>query len=192
MQVVLDVSAFQAVAQLDALLGGRADDEIVGVYIKATQGLGYSDALATAFAQCCIAHNTPFGYYDFLSNDQANAQAARFKDVVARLPRASLIPMVDCEGAYALWSAGVEHWQAAIGGSAITYAQLSNMPRYSDLPTPKWVAQYDAMSYYRPSNSEIALYAAEGYLLWQFTSNYCGQNQDASVLLGDFARLRQP
>lgn len=190
MQIVLDVAEFQSVAQLDALLGGRADDEIVGVYIKATQGLAYRNALAAAFAACCVAHHTPIGYYDFLTNDQANAQAQTFAQFVATLPKAELMPMVDCEGAYDLWTAGAEHWERAIGKPAVTYAQLSHMANFQSMRTPKWVAQYDSMSYYRPSDGEIAAYRSGGFALWQWTSNYCGLNQDASVLLGDFASLR--
>jgi GH25 family lysozyme M1 (1,4-beta-N-acetylmuramidase) len=187
--IVLDVSEYQSVGQLDALLHS-ADDEIVAVYIKATQGLIYSDDLASAFASCCIKHDTAFGYYDFLTNDQASSQALDFKTFVAKLPKAGIIPMTDCEGAYNKYAAGDTNWMDAFGGKAVTYAQLSNMPKYTALTTPKWVAQYDSMTYYRPSQSEIATYQKDDYVLWQFTSNYMGRNQDASVLLDDLSVLR--
>lgn len=188
MDVMLDVSEFQSVAQLDQLLR-TADDEIVGVYIKATQGLSYSDSLAAAFAKCAMSHNTAFAYYDFLTNDQASAQAQDFKSFVASLPKAPWIPATDCEGAYNKFAAGDENWMAAYGGRALTYAQLSNMSNYTALKTPKWVAQYDSMNYRRPLPSEIAAYTQQGYAAWQFTSNYMGLNQDASVVL-DLAALK--
>jgi GH25 family lysozyme M1 (1,4-beta-N-acetylmuramidase) len=188
MKIVLDVSEFQSVAQLDSMLR-YADDEVLGVYIKATEGLSYRDSLATAFAECCKGR-VAFGYYDFLSNDQADAQEAYFKAFTARVPSATIIPMLDCEGSYNKYAAGVQHWQAAFGAKAIVYAQLSNMPQYASITLPKWVAQYDSMSYYRPTQAEINAYAQQGYALWQFTSNYMGRNQDASVLLGDFEVLR--
>lgn len=184
MQVVLDVSEFQSVSQLDQILRS-ADDEIVGVYIKGTQGLSYRDSLATAFAQCAESHNTPFGYYDFMTNDQTNEQAAYFKGFESRVPKAKLKTMLDCEGSYNKYAAGVEHWGAAYGSESVVYAQLSNMPNYASLKNPRWVAQYDAMHYYRPSANEMAAYKAQGYVLWQWTSCYEGLNQDASVLLAD-------
>jgi GH25 family lysozyme M1 (1,4-beta-N-acetylmuramidase) len=190
MQIVLDVSEYQSVGQLNELLT-NADDEIVGVFIKAAQGITYIDSLATAFAKCCASHNTAFAYYDFLTNDQANAQALTFAQFVKTLPPATILPMVDCEGFYAKYELGVEHWETAYGKNAITYAQLSNMPNYADLTTPKWVAQYDeAGEYYRPSEVEIDSYRAQGYALWQWTDAYMGYVQDASVLLVDFSVLR--
>ncbi len=191
MQVLLDVSEFQSVAQLDRLLKD-ADDEIVGVYIKATQGLSYRNEIAGAFAACAQAHNTDFGLYDFLTNDQANAQARAFANFSKGLQAdATLRPMVDAEGAYIKYAAGVTNWATAYGSEPILYAQLSNMPRYANLRIPKWVAQYDSMSYYRPSAAEIANYRAQGYAAWQFTSNYMGLNQDASVLLAPIELLRR-
>jgi GH25 family lysozyme M1 (1,4-beta-N-acetylmuramidase) len=191
MQIILDVSEFQSVGQLDQLLS-NADDEIVGVYIKATQGLDYRDSLATAFAQCATSHATRFGYYDYMANDQADEQEAYFKAFVSRVPVGKLIPMLDCEGGYNKGAAGVEHWQAAFGGNVLVYAQLSNQPQYSSLSVPKWVAQYDPTSYYRPEPSEISAYQAQGYILWQWTSNYMGLNQDASVLLGSLDSISVP
>lgn len=189
MQVILDVSEFQSVAQLDQMLHS-ADDEIVAVYIKGAQGLSYRDSLAAAFAKCAESHNTAFGYYDFMSNDQAADQAAYFKAFASRVPRATVCPMLDCEGSYDKDAAGVEHWQAATGGKVVVYAQLSNMPSYASLAVPKWVAQYDSMRYYRPTQAEIDAYKAQGYVAWQWTSNYMGLNQDASVLLGDLSEIR--
>lgn len=190
MKIVLDVSEYQSIGQLDSLLR-NGPDEIVGVYIKATQDCTYRDGLAAAFAKCCAHHNTPFGYYDFLTNADCAAQAQYFAQFVAGLPAAPLMPMLDCEGSYDKWSAGVEHWKAAYGKNVTVYAQLSNMPNYGALkPTiPLWVAQYDSMTYYRPQQSEIDMYTEQGYLLWQFTSNYLGLNQDASVVLADFKEL---
>ena len=190
MQIILDVSEFQSVAQLDRLLH-NADDEIVGVYIKGTQGLTYRDSLATAFAQCCQSHNTAFGYYDFMTNDQADEQETYFKAFTTRVPRASLIPLLDCEGGYDKGALGVQHWQAANGGKVAVYAQLSNMPQYAGLTIPKIVAQYDESgTYYRPSQAEIDAYRQQGFTAWQFTDSYAGLNQDASVMLGDFAELK--
>jgi GH25 family lysozyme M1 (1,4-beta-N-acetylmuramidase) len=186
-KIVLDVSANNTVAQLDALLR-NAPDEIVGVHIKATQGLAYTDALASAFAAVCKQHATPFGYYDFMSNDGAAAQAQDFAAFLKSLPAASLVPMLDCEGAYQLYALGADHWEAAFGMTgALLYAQLSNMAKYTSLPskTLKWVAQYDTMSPYVPALSEIEAYKNQGYALWQYTSAYDGRNQDASVLLLD-------
>ena len=184
MLILLDVSEFQSVGQLDRLLKS-ADDEIVGVYIKGTQGESYRDSMATAFAQCAEKHNTPFGYYDFLMNDQANVQAEYFKGFESRVPASKLKPMLDCEGDYNKYSAGVQHWDAAYGSTSLVYAQLSNMTQYSGINNPKWVAQYDQNNYYRPSDGEIQAYKSQGYVLWQFTSNYQGLGQDASVLLAD-------
>lgn len=189
MQILLDVSEFQSVAQLDQVLR-NADDEVVGVYIKATQGLSYRDSLARAFAECCASHNTPFGYYDFMTNDQAVDQEEYFKRFVAGVPRASFMPLLDCEGAYAKYAAGVEHWEDAYGGKVAGYAQLSNISKYAELSIPKIVAQYDSTSYTRPTQSEIDAYSAKGYAAWQFTPNYMGLNQDASVLLGPLDVLR--
>jgi GH25 family lysozyme M1 (1,4-beta-N-acetylmuramidase) len=191
MQIVLDVSEFQSVGQLDELLRG-ADDEIVGVYIKGTQGLTYRDSLATAFAQCAQSHNTAFAYYDFMTNDQADEQESYFKAFEARVPAATLITTLDCEGGYDKGAAGVQHWQAANGGKVVVYAQLSNMPLYAGLAVPKWVAQYDEEgTYYRPTEAEIDAYRQQGYALWQWTDSYMGQNQDASALLGDFSVLKR-
>lgn len=189
MQILLDVSEFQSTSQLETLLH-HAPDEIVGVYIKATQGLSYRDEVAGAFAKVCNAHNTPFGYYDYLTNDQAAEQAEYFQSFVSRMPKAAMAPLLDCEGSYAKYAEGVEHWRAAIGGNAVVYAQLSNMVYYRSVNLPKIVAQYDKMGYYRPSVAEIQAYQQQGYLGWQFTSNYIGLNQDASILLGDFSLLR--
>jgi GH25 family lysozyme M1 (1,4-beta-N-acetylmuramidase) len=185
MQIVLDVSEFQAVTELDQCLT-NADDEIVGVYIKATQGLDYTNPTALDCALCCTQHNTPFGYYAFLTNDQIDEQQADFKAFTATLPAASLIPMLDCEGSYDKYAAGVTHW----AGPKIIYAQLSNMPDYASLLIPKWVAQYDQTEYYRPQPSEIAAYKQQGYTLWQWTDRYMNRNQDASVLVGDFSALK--
>lgn len=190
MQIILDVSEFQSVAQLDRLLR-NADDEVVGVYIKGTQGLVYSDSLATAFAKCCDSHNTPFGYYDFMTNDQADEQAEYFKDFLSRVPTPKLIEMLDCEGSYDKFAAGVEHWAAALRAKVEVYAQLSNMPSYSGLTVPKWVAQYDTMNYYRPTQDEIDAYKSQGYVLWQWTDSYMGLGQDASVLLTDLSAITQ-
>lgn len=189
MKILLDVSEYQSPAQLDALLHG-APDEIVGVYIKATQDVTYRNQLAGALAQVCQQHKTPFGYYDFLTNAQAADQAGYFYDFIATLPAPSLRPMLDCEGTYNKWAAGVRNWGAAREAKAVLYAQLSNMPRYTGLDIPLWVAQYDRMSYYRPGEDEIADYANQGYVAWQWTSAYLGQNQDASVLLGSLDALR--
>ena len=186
MQIVLDVSEFQSVAQLDQLLT-NADDEIVGVYIKATQGLTYSDALAESFAGVCMKHKTAFGYYDFLTNDQIDQQQQAFKTLVSGLRDSpSLIPMLDAEGSYDKFADGVSHWV----GAKLLYAQLSNMPKYGGLTVPKWVAQYDQGGYYRPQPSEIAAYVKQGYALWQWTDSYMGYNQDASVLLGSLSALK--
>lgn len=191
MKIVLDVAEYQSLGQLDSLLR-NGPDEIVGVYIKATQDCYYRDGLAAAFAKLCQQHRTPFGYYDFLTNADCATQAQYFKQFVAGLPPASLVPMLDCEGAYDKWSVGVEHWKAAYGGNVTVYAQLSNMPQYGALPPsiPLWVAQYDSMKYYRPQQPEIDAYTQQSYLLWQFTSNYLGLNQDASVVLADLKELQ--
>ncbi len=192
MQVVLDVSEFQSVSQLDSLLR-KADDEIVAVYIKATQGLNYSDSLASAFAGVCKTHNTALGYYDFMTNDQAVEQELDFHDFVSSLRyKASVRPMTDAEGAYRKYSAGIANWEHAYGSEPIIYFSLSNMSRYAGMKNPKWVAQYDSMTYYRPSESEIAAYRNQGVTLWQFTDNYMGLNQDASVVVGNFEDLKIP
>jgi GH25 family lysozyme M1 (1,4-beta-N-acetylmuramidase) len=190
MQIVLDVSEFQSTSQLDSLLR-NADDEIVAVYIKATQDVTYRNSLADAFASLCNNHNTPFGYYDFLTNTTMSDQVSTFSDFVRSLTHApSLSPMVDAEGAYNLFGAGIQAWTAQYGINPVLYAQLSNMPRYTNVALPKWVAQYDSMTYYRPKPSEIDRYRSQGYVLWQWTSNYAGLNQDASVLVGDFSAIR--
>lgn len=191
MKVILDVSEFQSPAQLDNLLH-TAPDEIVGVYIKATQDVNYRDSLCDAFAAVCEKHNTPYGYYDFLTNAQIIDQEKTFAEFVNSLKhKPSLKPMTDCEGAYNKFAAGVTNWEVDFGGQCVTYAQLSNMPQYASMNNPKWVAQYDSMSYYRPRQSEIDAYKREGYVLWQWTSNYLGHNQDASVLLDDdISRLK--
>lgn len=189
MQIVLDVSEWQSVAQLDTLLT-KADDEIVGVWIKATEGVSYRDSLADAFTACCDDHKTPFGFYDFMSNDQADAQRAYFQNFVADQALAELIPMLDCEPPYSKGEAGVQHWQAGYRARVIVYASLDNMPQYAGLALPKWVAQYDQPEYYRPQEAAIASYKTQGYTLWQWTDNYMGFGQDASVLLGDYATLR--
>ncbi len=191
MKIVLDVSVYQSVAQLDHLLK-NAPDEIVGVIIKATQGLSYSDSLADAFAAVCESHNTAYGYYDFLTNDQVNVEEAYFKDFVSRLKhnKPQIKPTCDMEGAYNKFAAGEQHWEDAYGGSCIGYGPLSTMPKYASMNNPKWVAQYDSMSYYRPQQSEIDAYAKQGYAMWQFTDSYLGLSQDASVLLTDFSVLR--
>ena len=192
MNVILDVSEFQSLGQLDHLLR-NADDEVIAVYIKATQGLAYSDSMADAFAAVCLAHNTPFGYYDFMTNDQASSQAMSFKDFIASLRhKPSRRPMTDAEGAYNKYAAGITNWENAFGTVPLIYAPLSMMPKYASMPNRKWVAQYDSMSYYRPAQSEINAYASQGYAAWQFTSNYCGLNQDASILLGDMGALMMP
>ncbi|HLI96114.1 MAG TPA: GH25 family lysozyme [Candidatus Baltobacteraceae bacterium] len=189
MQIVLDVSEFQSTSQLDSLLR-NADDEIVGVYIKATQDVTYRNSVADAFAGVCRTHDTPFGYYDFLTNTTMSAQATYFSDFVRSLAHApSLSPMVDAEGAYDLFATGVEAWAEQYGEKPVLYAQLSNMPHYANLALPKWVAQYDSMTYYRPKQSEIDSYRSQGYVLWQWTSNYAGLNQDASVLIGDLSTI---
>lgn len=190
MKVLLDVSAFQSVAQLDQLLGPSGPNEIVGAYIKATQGLVYTDSLAAAFASVCKSHNTPFGYYDFMTNDGAAQQAQDFAAFVKTLPVPSLKPMLDCEGAYQLYALGVEHWETAFGSGAVLYASLAMMPKYVGLPGPKWVAQYDRNTPYVPQASEIAAYASQGYTAWQYEDCYEGMNQDASVLVGNFDDLR--
>lgn len=189
MQVLLDVSEYQTVAQLDRLLTS-ADDTIVGVYIKATQGLSYRDALADAFAHCCIEHKTPFGFYDFMTNDQAANQEEYFQRFLDDQRLAELIPFLDCEGSYAKGAAGFANWQRAYGKKTALYAQLSNMPQYAGLTVPKFVAQYDRMAYYRPSVSEIQTYQRQGYAAWQFTSKYCDLNQDAYVLLVPLEELK--
>lgn len=190
MQIILDVSEYQSTAQLDALLR-NGPDEIVGVYIKATQDLDYRDSLADAFAAVCVAHRTLFGYYDFVTNAQMNAQAVAFADFVKSLKHApTLRPMTDAEGAYVKWAAGIENWARTFGSDPALYAQLSNMPKYVGLRLPKWVAQYDSMTYYRPSEDEVAAYKQQGFIAWQWTSNYNGLNQDASVLLGDISALK--
>src|SRR5271156_3787506 len=90
-QIILDCSEFQSVDQLDRLLHG-ADDEIVAVYIKGTQGLSYRDSLATAFAECAKSHDTAFGYYDFMTNDQSDDQAALLQGVRRPGPRRAGVP----------------------------------------------------------------------------------------------------
>lgn len=189
MKVVLDISAFQSPAQLDALLK-NADDEIVGVYIKATQGLYYTDDLASMFVSVCQKHNTAYGYYDFMTNDQTSDQEKYFADFIRGLPAPSLKMMMDAEGSYDKWAAGTLNFETAYGHPGILYAQLSNMPKYKGSGLIEWVAQYDSMSYYRPQQSEIDAYTQQGYALWQWTSNYMGFNQDASVLLADFEVLK--
>src|SRR5579872_5640057 len=133
MQIVLDVSEFQSTSQLDSLLR-NAEDEIVGVYIKATQDVTYRNSLADAFAAICKTHNTPFGYYDFLTNATMSEQVTAFSDFVRSLAhQPSLLPMVDAEGTYNLFAAGVQAWAAQYGANPVLYAQLSNMPRYASL-----------------------------------------------------------
>lgn len=189
MNIVLDVSEFQSVAQLDQMLR-NADDLVVGVYIKATQGLSYRDPLAASFAMVCQHHNTPFGFYDYMTNDAVSDQVEYYKSFLDGQPLARLIPMLDCEGAYDKGALGVAHWKAAWGGPVVVYASLANMPDYDQLTLPKWVAQYDSTSYYRPSTAELNNYRTKGYTLWQWTSNYMGLNQDASVLLGSLDTLK--
>lgn len=189
MDIILDVSEFQSLQQLDWLLR-NAEDNVVAVYIKGTQGLSYRDSLAQAFAECCQSHNTAFGYYDYLTNDQAVDQEAYFAAFLAKQPKPGVITMLDAEGAYNKYAAGEEHWQEAYGGRIIGYSSLSDMPKYASLTIPKWVAQYDSMNYTRPEQREIDDYKADGYAAWQFTDNYMRLNQDASILLADFSVIK--
>lgn len=186
MNIVLDVSAYQTFDQVDKLLSS-APDQIVGVYIKVTEGLNYRVSEAPGFVDVCKKHNTPFGYYHFLTNDDCSAQAKYMQEYVATLPQASLIPMIDAEPPYNKGLAGVEHFPLNRG---IVYASWGNIDQYKTLGLDLWVAQYDKSSYYRPAQSEIDGYAGQGYDLWQWTSAYENLNQDASVVLRDFNRLK--
>lgn len=197
LQVVLDVSEFQSAGQLDSILG-NCPDEIVGVYIKATQDLDYRDYLCEVFTSVCKKHNTAFGYYDYMTNAQADEQERYFANFTATLDAPELIPMMDCEGAYTLYAAGALHWEQAFGAQALLYGSESEMPKYPPEQFAKrWVAAYPEslasgklQFASQASPSAIASYTASGYLLWQFTDSYMGHNQDASILLGSFEALK--
>lgn len=189
MDIVLDCAAYQTPEHLDNLLK-NAPDNIVAVYVKATQGLNYTDASAASLVAVCQKHNTPHAYYDFMTNDQMIAQEKFYTEFIHGLPPSTLKMMLDAEGSYNRWLAGVEHFEYALGSEPLLYAQLSNMSKYQGGKLLRWVAQYDSMSYYRPQQSEIDSYKQQGYVLWQFTDSYLGSSQDASVLLASMNDLR--
>lgn len=197
-QVILDVSEFQTPNQLNELLSASSagkfctdeiDEKIVGVYIKLTQDIHYRNQLAGIFAEICKHHGIPFGYYDYLTNNQQMIYEYKWFQISASLaPEYSLFPMLDCEGGILEeGSKAPLHW---IGGSmhpAIIYASLSAMPAYMRTNLPLWVAQYNLSSpsfAHATKLDEILNYQLR-YTLWQFTEHYAEMNQDASILLVD-------
>lgn len=199
MQVVLDVSEWQSPALLDKILSS-APDTIIGVSIKATQDITYRDFTCNAFAHVCEMHNTPYGYYDFMTNAMEVDQAKYFKNFVESLtynnPRVR--DMMDLEGAYDKWAQGAINWEAAFNDDALVYAQESNMYHYPEqqFSRRRWVAQYpersDGSTYAFTSwipDIQLNMKKAAGYVLWQFTNDYMFNGVDASILLGNVSDI---
>lgn len=184
MNIVLDISEWQEPELLDEILA-NSPDEVVAVYIKASQGLNYANENIKAYTSICGKHNTAHGYYHFMSNDPPIEQASFFLNHTAKEARSSLRNMIDCEPPYTLYQVGVAKFSTVVK-NPIVYASMTYMYNYSSIPFARWIAMY------RPyDHGEAETLRIQQYALWQYTDNYLGRGIDSSVLLAPFEKIKK-
>lgn len=153
-----------------------------GVYHKATEGTGFTDAgFATRRVQVGRTKGMRFGAYHFANaTNDAAAQAARFLAVASPKP-GDLRPMLDLEeAAFGSWSVKrrtewVREWvdavKAATGVPPVIYTHF-NLNHHFDCPL--WVARY--------SNAMSAPTVPKPWAtwsIWQFSNGVFGRPNSA-------------
>jgi lysozyme len=153
------------------------------VYIKATQGVGYTDPQAKNSATGALQSGLRFGYYHFASLNSidalhdAQSEADYFDSILKTLPPASLPPVLDIEtNDKRLNTQQVQQWIAAFFQRMETLGHhhmiiYSYKPFFdSNLPAkhtfgniPLWLAQYRNV----PAPSLPNGWSR--FLIWQFT-----------------------
>lgn len=184
-KVILDISEWQSPGDLDSLL--ISFPEIIGVYVKASQDVVYRNVSLAAYGRIVKAREKLLGYYDYLGNSQTKDQWKLFSETIKSpiVPTPTLIPMLDCEGAYEKYKIGVDNWRRDNGGRIIVYSDMSDAYHYLGEDN-RWIAGYDVppkQNVVELNEGTILSMKNAGYKLWQFTDNYKNRGIDASVVL---------
>lgn len=159
----IDVSHYQGNINWDKL---KTADPALGlihfVYIKATQGVGYTDPMAKAHAEGAKSVGLKIGYYHFATLNDPNipndavAEARYFDSQMKTLPAADLMPVIDIETNKSnLSPVQVEQWLAAFLGEMLRLGYQQVMiysyqpfldqflpPSHAFGKYPLWLAQY--------------------------------------------------
>lgn len=154
MMNILDISGWQAGLNLDTLF--QKNPALDGLVIKATGGTCiYQKNTFEPWADWCIEHNVPFGFYHFLDDDLKNSSAQKEAEFfVAKCQNyfGKGIPVADYEGQAltigpTYLKAFLDTVKALTGMTPMLYCSQSVANRYTmqsiaDSGYPLWVAQY--------------------------------------------------
>jgi len=148
------------------------------VYIKATQGTTFVDPLCSTHASNAIPQGLKVGYYHFANcESDASAQAKFFCAQLARLPKYSLMPVLDLETNKAnLTSFQIANWITAFltemaheGHKVMLYSYQPFLDQFLTHGhgfgiLPLWLAQY------RNVEKPILPNGWTSCALWQYTN----------------------
>lgn len=157
----IDVSHHQGIINWEELK--KSTPELDGVYIKTTQGVGYTDPLCIQHSVGAASQKLPVGYYHFASlntttdiEKDATSEADYFSLVIKNLRPTTLPLVLDIEENKALltkpqvlqWINAFfkrlrEHGYANVSLYSYTAFLDSNLPPQHNLGNiPLWIAQY--------------------------------------------------
>lgn len=169
----IDISHFQSEAQINwkAVRDGGIDF----VYIKCTQGSGFSDPLCQQHSAGAKLQLIAVGYYHFADVTKDPVQQANFfKSNLAKLSPYDLLPVLDIEtNSTNLNPSQIESWTKhfieAMGMPIMLYSYQpfldENLPStHSFGSIPLWLAQY------RDIKSPFLPHGWSNCSLWQYTN----------------------
>lgn len=168
---VIDISHYDPTVDWDKVKA----DEVDGVYIKCTQGVGYIDPLCIGHATKAKAQGIKVGYYHFAEVTQdAAAEARFFMSRFESIPLSDLMPVLDIETNKSnLTPDQIESWIRLFIDTMEEPIMLYSYQPFLDqyLPyghgfgsMPLWIAQYrDVQSPFLPKGWSTAT-------LWQYTN----------------------
>jgi GH25 family lysozyme M1 (1,4-beta-N-acetylmuramidase) len=157
------------------------------VYIKATEGVGYTDPDAVTNGSNANTAGIDYGYYHFATpsitggNSDAVAEADAFVTFLNNDTNATLPPVLDLEKRTELTDAELATWvvdfmtrvNSETGDDPILYTYLSYIKEYfSDADShtlddyPLWLAQYTDAE----EATDVAQYGMQDWTIWQYTS----------------------
>ncbi|MCA6361726.1 MAG: glycoside hydrolase family 25 protein [Bacteroidetes bacterium] len=178
------------------------------VYIKATQGTGYTDPMcATNATAVSTTTQMKFSYYHFATLENtgnvtadAQQQANWFAQTMSKLPQCTLIPMLDIEAnAGGLPAADVQTWisafMAQMKANGFPLVFIYSYPAFlnANLPAthpfgslPLWIADYTTAA------QPVLPHGWSSYVIWQYSgsgtvngvSGQCDLDRSTDVLLG--------
>lgn len=173
----IDISNWQKTLDLGRLEG------LDFCICKATEGTSFVDAYCDRWLQWCIGHQMPFGFYHYMTERDATAQADFFINNCRDYFKLG-IPVLDIEdsripsgqwGTYA--QRFVDRVHALTGVYPIIYASAAYLGRFRGTTVPEtcglWIAGYPMPIASTWTNKDMPYSTGpwEFAALWQFTSS---------------------